>query len=51
MLWLLDRDGLACIISDAGGLAKALDESGVKETPQVVLDKHHQPTRNDGGVL
>lgn len=30
MLWLLDRDAVACIISDEGGLAKALDEQARK---------------------
>lgn len=33
MLWLLDRYAIACIITDEGGLTKALDEPGAKETP------------------
>jgi len=34
MLWLLDRYAVACIITDTGGLTKALDDkSGEKETP------------------
>jgi hypothetical protein len=34
MLWLLDRYAVACIITDEGGLTKALDDNhGEKETP------------------
>lgn len=33
MLWLLDHYAVACIITDEGGLTKALDEPGAKETP------------------
>ena len=33
MLWLLDRYAVACIITNEGGLTKALDEPGAKETP------------------
>ncbi|MFA6843620.1 MAG: hypothetical protein WCR33_04385, partial [Bacilli bacterium] len=34
MLWLLDRYAVACIITDEGGLTKALDDKpGEKETP------------------
>ena len=33
MLWLLDRYAVACIITDEGGLTKALDEHDTKETP------------------
>ena len=34
MLWLLDRYAIGCIITDEGGLTKALDgKPGEKETP------------------
>ncbi len=34
MLWLLDRYAVACVITDEGGLTKALDDkTGEKETP------------------
>jgi len=33
MLWLLDRYALGCFITNEGGLTKALDEPGEKETP------------------
>lgn len=33
MLWLLERQGVACGIADGCGLTKALDEPGAMETP------------------
>ena len=34
MLWLLDRQAIACVITDEGGLTKTLDDKpGEKETP------------------